>query len=96
MPGCWKIGKLLIQNGFGALRVANALNATNPPSHDMLPCILSNPFKLIKTPGQPKTTTKQNKTSVSSSQLRCCQSKSAHEALISMETMSWKKTTFNS
>ena len=26
MPACWKIGKLVIQNGFGALRVANALN----------------------------------------------------------------------
>ena len=46
MPACCKIGKSVkIQEGFGALRVANALNATNSPSRDMLSCIFSNPFE---------------------------------------------------
>lgn len=46
MPACWKIRKLVkIQKGFGALRVANALNATNSPCRDMLSCIFSNPFE---------------------------------------------------
>lgn len=61
IPACWKIRKLVkIQKGFGALRVANALNATNSPSRDMLSCIFSNPFEDTG-PAKNKTKARQNK-----------------------------------